>query len=80
MRLAAAILLASVSAAAAQTSYTIQLSPQQLDYIGKMLGKQPYEDVWQLMGAIQQQVNQQQQEAAAKEKAAKEKGPPPGGQ
>jgi hypothetical protein len=77
MRLAAAILLASVSTAAAQASYTIQLSPQQLDYIGKMLGKQPYEDVWQLMGVIQQQVNQQQQEA----KAAKEppKGPPPGG-
>ena len=58
--IAAAILLVAYAALAQPANYTITLTGPQLDQIGKLLAKQPYEDVYQLIAVIQAQVVQQQ--------------------
>lgn len=40
---------------------TLQLTPQQLDYLGNVLGQRPYVEVVALLTEIQQQLQQQQQ-------------------
>jgi hypothetical protein len=58
-------LLLTTSAMAQQPAqYILTLTPEQLNLIGKALGKLPYEDAWQIIGVIQQQAVKQQQEAA----------------
>lgn len=57
-------------ALAQPAQYQIQLNDDQLNFIGKTLGKLPYEDVYQLINAIAAQVKQQQERAAANALAA----------
>ena len=63
-------LVASTAAAAAQSqTYTITLTVERLNQIGKILGKQPYEDVGELINDISRQVQAQNQKAQAEQRA-----------
>jgi len=67
------LLFVSSAAYAQERSFNISLPESQLNYIGKILGKQPYEDVAQLMANIVDQVRQQQAPAIKKEPDAEKK-------
>ena len=73
-KLAIAMLLAGTIPAAAQ-DYTISLPGTDLDYIGKVLGKQPFNEVAPIMVKLQKQIDAQNKarEAPQSAPAAKEK-------
>ncbi len=58
MRLVAGLLLVSMisPASAQERMFTITITETQLNYIGKILGKQPYEDSVQTLDSIKAQV------------------------
>lgn len=66
MRLAllAALLLAATPALAQPATYTLTLTPQEVDYLGALLGKEPLKDAMPLYQKLQQQVRDQQAKAA----------------
>lgn len=62
MKVLAALMIAFPTfafAAEPEKSFTLQLSPTDVVYIGKLLGQQPYNDVQDLISRIQRQVNEQ---------------------
>ena len=57
-------LTSSAFAQSQQRNFSIALSESQLQYIAKVLGKQPFEESAPTIAAIQQQINQQVQAEA----------------
>lgn len=52
-------LLSFIPCHAQERGFTLTLSETQLNYVGKLLGRQPYEEVAPLIQRIQEQVNSQ---------------------
>jgi hypothetical protein len=67
--LVVALALVAGPALAQERSFTITLTDAQVNYIGKVLGKQPFEDVAPVINVMQQQINAQM--AAAQQAAQK---------
>lgn len=69
-RIIFAVLVLSSSASAQERQFTITIPESQLNYIGKIVGKQPYEDSGDVLNSIRSQVaDQMRREADAAREA-----------
>lgn len=69
-RIIFAVLVLSSGASAQERQFTITIPESQLNYIGKIVGKQPYEDSGDVLNSIRNQVaDQMRREADAAREA-----------